>query len=231
VSATAPRAAADRRGRSLWLRVLKPATFGLALAPLAKLAADALAGRLGANPIAEALNRLGFWTLTFLALSLVPTPAKALFGITWPIRIRRMLGLFAFGYAAMHFSFYLGVDQFFDVRAIGADVVKRKFITVGFAALLLLVPLAVTSTDRWVRRLGFPRWKRLHRLVYVAALLGIVHFVWRVKADLRKPLLFATAIGLLLLARLLPAVVRAIRRASAAARRAEGSASGLGGSR
>lgn len=216
---TGPRVtgAADARrlaARTLALRALKPAAFAVSCLPLAKLAADALTGGLGANPIAEGMNRLGFWTLTFLALSLVPTPAKDLLGLTWPIRIRRMLGLFAFAYAAMHFAWYLGVDKFFDLPEIAKDIVKRKFITVGFATLLLLVPLAVTSTDRAVRRMGFRKWKRLHRLVYAAALLGLVHFAWRVKADERRPALFAAAVGLLLVARLAPAVRRAIGRGS-----------------
>lgn len=208
--------------RALALRALKPAAFAVSCLPLAKLAADAFTGGLGANPIAEGMNRLGFWTLTFLTLSLVPTPAKDLLGLTWPIRIRRMLGLFAFTFAALHFSWYLGVDKFFDLPEIGKDLAKRKFITVGFAALLLLVPLAVTSTDRAVRRMGYRRWKRLHRLVYAAALLGVVHFAWRVKADVRKPTLFAVAVGVLLLFRLAPAVRRAIGRARPAAGRGEG---------
>jgi methionine sulfoxide reductase heme-binding subunit len=198
--------------RALALRALKPAAFAASCVPLAKLAVDAASGGLGANPIAEVMNRLGFWTLTFLALSLAPTPAKDLLGVSWPIRIRRMLGLFAFAYGTLHFAWYLGVDKFFDLAEIGKDIVKRKFITVGFSALLLLVPLAVTSTDRAVRRMGFRRWKRLHRLVYAAALLGVIHFVWRVKADLRKPVIFAAAVGLLLLARLAPAARRAIAR-------------------
>ncbi len=192
--------------------MLKAATFALACAPLAKLAADGVLGRLGANPIQEVLDRLGFWTLTFVALSLVPTPAHDLLGLAWPVRIRRMLGLFAFSYATLHLAWYVGVDQFFDLSVLAADVLKRKFMVVGFTAWLLLVPLAVTSTDRWVRRLGFARWKRLHRLVYAAALLGVVHFVWRVKADLRRPAWFAAAIGLLLAARVAPRVAAARRR-------------------
>jgi sulfoxide reductase heme-binding subunit YedZ len=183
-------------------RLVKAAGWGLALAPLALLLADAARHRLGANPIAEVLNRLGFWTLTFLALSLAPTPLQRWAGLAWPLRLRRLLGVTAFSYAALHFSWYLGVDQFFDLDAVGADVVKRPFITIGFAALLLLLPLAVTSTDGWVRRLGFARWKALHRLAYVAALLGVVHFLWRVKADRLKPTLFAVAVVTLLLLRL-----------------------------
>ena len=168
------------------------------LAPLAKLAFDAATGGLGANPIAEGMNRLGFWTLTLLALSLVPTPAKDFLGLSWPIRIRRTIGLLAFACGALHFSWYLVLDKFFDAGDIGADLVKRPFITVGFAALVLLAPLAVTSTDGWVRRLGHPRWKALHRVVYAAAALGVVHFLWRVKADKLKPSLFAAAVGTLL---------------------------------
>ncbi len=162
------------------------------------------------------LDRLGFWTLTLLALSLVPTPAHDLLGLAWPVRFRRMLGLFAFSYATLHLAWYVGVDQFFDLSVLATDVLKRKFMVVGFAAWLLLVPLAVTSTDRWVRRLGFARWKRLHRLVYAAALLGVVHFVWRVKADLRRPSWFAAAVGLLLAARIVPWI--SARRARAATR-------------
>jgi len=196
-------------------RALKVATFVLASAPLALILADGLLGRLGANPIERVLNRLGFWTLAMLAVSLAPTPANALLGLAWPLRVRRMLGLFAFSYATLHLLWYVGVDRFLDVGLLVEDVVKRKFMAVGFAAWLLLVPLAVTSTDRWVRRLGFARWKRLHRLVYVAAGLGVLHFVWRVKADLRRPAWFLAAIGLLLLARLVPR--RAALRARPAA--------------
>jgi sulfoxide reductase heme-binding subunit YedZ len=170
--------------------------------PLALVAADALRGRLGANPIEAILNRFGFWTLTFVLLALVPTPLAALFGWTWAAPHRRMIGLFAFFYACLHLATYVGVDQFFDWRAIAADVVKRKFIAIGMLAFTLLVPLALTSTDRSVRRLGYVRWKRLHRLVYLAAVCGVVHFVWRVKADLRQPLIFASVLALLMAARL-----------------------------
>jgi sulfoxide reductase heme-binding subunit YedZ len=149
-------------------------------------------------------DRLGFWTLTFLTISLVPTPAHDLLGLAWPVRIRRTVGLLAFTYASLHLVWYVGIDQIGDVGLLVKDVTKRKFMTVGFAAWLVLVPLAVTSTNRWVRRLGYVRWKRLHRLVYGAALLGVIHFVWRVKADLRRPIWFAVAVGALLALRLLP---------------------------
>ena len=186
-------------------RWLKPVVFSIACLPLLKLGADAAFQKLGADPIALVLNRLGWWTLFSLTAVLACTPLKLVFKWTWPMRVRRMLGLFAFSYALLHFTTYLVLDQGLALNDILADIVKRKFITVGFAALLLLTPLAVTSTNRMVRRLGFERWKRLHRLVYLAALCGIVHFVWRVKADLREPLTFAAVIALLLLIRLFAA--------------------------
>jgi methionine sulfoxide reductase heme-binding subunit len=197
--------------RRAWLI---PAAVAAGLLPLAKLAVDALTHRLGANPIEAALNRLGFWTLTMLTLTLAAGPANARLGLAWPLRIRRALGLLTFGYAALHLATYAAVDQALDWPAILADVSKRKFIAVGFATFLLLLPLALTSTDGWVRRLGFRRWKGLHRLAYLAALGGILHFVWRVKVDLRKPLLFAAILGLLLLSRLLPRRRRPPRAAS-----------------
>jgi len=188
------------------IRALKVATFVLASTPLAKIVVDGFTGGLGANPIEMVLDRLGFWTLALLTASLVPTPAHDLLGLAWPVRVRRMLGLFAFSYATLHLLWYVGVDRFFDLDLLVEDVAKRKFMAVGFATWLLLTPLAVTSTDRWVRRLGFVRWKRLHRLVYLAAALGVLHFVWRVKADLRRPAWFLAAIGLLLGARLVTAL-------------------------
>jgi sulfoxide reductase heme-binding subunit YedZ len=186
--------------------------FAVCALPLALLGADALRGRLGANPIEAAMNRLGWWTLLFLLVALSPTPLRIVFGWTWPARHRRMLGLFAFAYACLHLAVYTGVDQFFDWSAIVADVAKRKFITIGMLAFALLVPLALTSTDRAVRRLGYVRWKRLHRLVYAVAVCGVVHFAWRVKADYREPAIFASVLALLLLAR-----VAARRRARAPA--------------
>jgi sulfoxide reductase heme-binding subunit YedZ len=176
--------------------------FAASLVPLLLVVADVLRGSLGANPIEAILNRFGYWTLVFVLLALVPTPLQRLSGWTWIAPHRRMIGLFAFFYACLHVGTYVGVDQFFDWRAIVADVVKRKFITIGMLAFALLVPLALTSTDGSVRRLGYARWKRLHRLVYAAAVCGVVHFVWRVKADLREPFLFAAALAVLLAVRL-----------------------------
>jgi len=187
--------------------VAKLAIGVLALVPAARIAWLAGAGDLGPNPIAEAMNRLGFWTLTLLLATLSPTPIQIVTGWKWPLRLRRMLGLETFLYVCLHFAVYLGVDQFFDFPAIWKDIVKRKFITVGFAAFVLLIPLAITSTDRMVRRLGFVRWKRLHRLIYLAAVLGVVHFVWRVKSDLRQPAIFGAALALLLAIRATRAAV------------------------
>lgn len=192
-------------------RWLKPAAVGVLLLPLGKIGWDAFRDGLGANPIEAVQNRLGFWAITLLALSLVPTPAKDLLGLSWPQRLRRVLGVTAFAYALLHFLFYVGVDKFFDWPTIAADLTKRPFLMVGFAALLCLAPLAVTSTDGWVRRLGFRRWKLVHRLAYLAAALAVVHFAWRVKADLRRPLLFAAVFALLLAVRV-PGWIRQARR-------------------
>ena len=194
---------------------LKPAIFIGALAPLAALAYRAATNQLGANPISEALNVLGLTALVFLMLALAPTPLKALFGWTWPVRVRRMLGLYAFFYAALHFCTYLFLDQGLRWPAIWADLTKRKFIYVGFAALLLLIPLAITSTDAMVRRLGFVRWKRLHRLAYLATGLGVIHFVWRVKKDVREPVAYGAVLAILLAIRALDYGRKALGRASA----------------
>lgn len=187
--------------RNVPLPWLKPAVFAGAMAPLATIVARAATGALGADPIAESLNQLGLIALILLVASLACTPLKTITGWTWPIRIRRELGLLAFFYALLHVSVYGGLDQSFQFRGILADVVKRKFIFVGFAAFVLLIPLAATSTRTAVRRLGFVRWKRIHRLVYVAASLGALHFIWRVKKDLREPLIYAIALAALFLLR------------------------------
>jgi sulfoxide reductase heme-binding subunit YedZ len=184
-------------------RVAKWGIGFAALLPAVRIGRLAVLDRLGPNPIAEALNRLGFWTLVLLLVTLSPTPIQRLTGWKWPLRLRRMLGLETFLYACLHFALYAVVDQGLDLGEIGRDIIKRKFITVGLLALLLLVPLAVTSTDGWVRRLGFKRWKRLHRLIYVAAALGVIHFAWRVKSDLSEPAVFGGALAVLLALRFL----------------------------
>jgi len=181
---------------------LKPAVFVGALSPLLYLALRLVLGKLGANFIEEALNQLGLVALVFLVASLCCTPLKTFVGWTWPMRLRRMLGLFAFFYASLHLSTYVFIDQQLDWATLVEDVFKRKFILVGMLSFLLMVPLAVTSTSASVRRLGFQRWTRLHRLVYLSAIFACVHFLWRVKADLTEPLLYAGALGLLFVLRL-----------------------------
>ena len=192
----------DGRVRSGPYPWLKPAIFVGSLAPLAAILLGAWWGTLGANPIAQALNELGLVALVFLLASLTCTPLKILLGWTWPIRLRRMLGLFAFFYAALHVTTYVVLDQVLDFAAIMADVVKRRFIFVGFATFLLLVPLAATSTNGAVRQMGFASWKLLHRLAYAAAILAVIHFFWRVKKDLSEPIKYALVLGILLSARL-----------------------------
>jgi sulfoxide reductase heme-binding subunit YedZ len=183
-------------------RRLKLLVGAFAALPAIVIAVRFATDRLGTNPIEAALNQLGFWALVTLLASLACTPLKIVFGWNWPLHARRLLGLAAFGYASLHFLVYVVLDQFFAWDEILKDLVKRKFITVGFLALALLVPLAVTSTNRMVKRLGFPTWKKLHRLAYLAAVLGVVHFVWRVKADLREPLVFAFVLAVLFAVRI-----------------------------
>jgi methionine sulfoxide reductase heme-binding subunit len=191
---------------------LKPGVFVGSLTPLAVLLGRAARGSLGANPIAEGLNQLGLVALIFLVASLLCTPLKTLLGWTWPVRIRRMLGLYAFFYACLHVATYAGLDQSLAWGAIVADVVKRNFILVGFLAWLCLLPLAVTSTNAMVRRLGFARWKALHRLAYAAGILGVIHFTWRVKKDIREPATYAAVLSLAFLVRLADAARKAARR-------------------
>jgi sulfoxide reductase heme-binding subunit YedZ len=179
-------------------RVAKALVGAAGLSKLPWLAWGATHGLLGANPIAEALNELGLWTLILLLTSLACTPIHVVSGWSFPLRLRKLLGLEAFFFACLHFFVYVGLDQGFDWPGIWQDIVKRGFMTIGFLALVLLLPLALTSTKGMVRRLGFPRWKRLHRLVYLAAALGVVHFLWRVKSDLRVPLAYAFVLGVLM---------------------------------
>src|SRR3984893_7819589 len=182
---------------------LKPGLFIGALAPLAIMVVEAVSGKLGANPIAEIENVFGFSALVLLIASLACTPARRVFGWTWPARVRRMLGLFAFFYVALHFLTYLLVDQGLDAGRIVDDIVKRPFITVGFAALVLLIPLAFTSTTASIRRLGYRRWQLLRQLAYVAGVLAVIHFIWRMKMGVSQPLVDAGILGVLLLIRLI----------------------------
>jgi len=175
--------------------------FGVCLLPLARLIYLGGSGGLGANPIEFITRSTGTWTLVGLMVTLSVTPLQRLSGRTELVRYRRMLGLFSFFYACLHFVTYVWLDQFFDPAAIAKDIVKRPFITVGFAAFVLLVPLAVTSTHAMMRRLG-RRWQQLHRLVYVIALLGVIHYLWLVKKDMTEPLIYGGVLVLLLAMRL-----------------------------
>ncbi len=177
-----------------------PAVWTGGLIPVAVFALDGFTGALGANPVQRLTLQTGLLTLALLLLSLACTPLRHLTGWTWPARIRRALGLLAFGYGALHFAVYL-LDHGLNLGQILEDVLKRPFVTAGFAALLLLWPLALTSTPRSVKRLGFARWTRLHRLVYAAAALGVLHYFWGVKKDHTAPLVYGAALLVSLLSR------------------------------
>ena len=190
---------------------LKPLVFAAALLPLAWLGWRAVEGSLGANPI-ETINRfLGDWALRFLLIALAVTPVRKITGWAAVARLRRMLGLFAFFYVCLHVSSYVGLDQFFDWQAIWKDVLKRRYITFGMGALVLLIPLAVTSTDAMIRRLGGRRWRALHRAVYLILPLAALHFWMMVKADHSRPLLYG-AIGAVLLGYRVVVAMRPVRR-------------------
>jgi sulfoxide reductase heme-binding subunit YedZ len=179
-------------------RLLKPGVFVACLAPLAALAWNAATDNLGANPIDAITDQTGIWTLRFLLITLAVTPVRRLTGWNRVIQLRRMLGLFAFFYGALHFVTYVWLDQFFLVQEIMADVILRPFITVGFLSFVLLIPLTVTSTTKMIKRLGGKWWQRLHRLVYGIALGGVVHYLWLVKADVQPPLMYGSLLALLL---------------------------------
>lgn len=180
------------------LSALKAALFALCLVPLGQLGWLGWSDALGANPIELITRHLGKWTLNFLLITLAVTPLRHLTGWHWLIRLRRMLGLYAFFYALLHFLTYLWLDQFFDWASIVKDIAKRPFITAGFTAFLLLIPLAATSNAAMVKRLGGRRWTQLHRSVYAIALIGVAHYWWLVKKDVTLPLLYAVLLGALL---------------------------------
>jgi sulfoxide reductase heme-binding subunit YedZ len=183
-------------------KYVKPIVFFVCLLPLAVLLWNAFHNGLGANPIEKITHFTGEWALRFLLLTLAITPARKLLGWSALLRLRRMLGLYAFFYACLHFLTYFVLDQFFDFSEIAADVLKRPYITVGFTAFVLLIPLAVTSTNKMMKRLG-RRWKQLHQLVYVIAVLAVLHFLWLVKADTFDPLVYAVVLLILFVIRAL----------------------------
>jgi len=182
---------------------LKAVLFVLALLPFVRLVAYAVADKLGANPLEFITRSTGDWTLYFLCITLSVTPLRRLSNWNWLVKLRRMLGLFAFFYAVLHFTTFIWFDHFFDLGEMWKDVLKRPFITVGFTAFVLLLPLALTSTNRMVKRLGAQRWQWLHRLIYIIAPLGILHFWWMKagKHDFAQPLLFGAIVAVLLLVR------------------------------
>ncbi len=184
------------------LKAIKAFVFALCLIPLGHLVHGIVTDSLGANPIEAVTRGLGDWALRLLLVTLAVTPLRRLTGLNWLLRLRRMLGLFAFFYAVLHMLTYVWLDQFFDWGFILKDIVKRPFITVGFIGFVLLIPLAVTSTNAMMKRLG-RNWSRLHRAVYAIAILGVLHFWWMVKADVREPALYAGVLAVLLGLRLL----------------------------
>jgi sulfoxide reductase heme-binding subunit YedZ len=191
---------------------LKPLLVVAALGPLAYLAWGAVNGGLGANPIEAITRETGTWTLRFLVLTLAVTPLRRLTGWNEAITFRRMLGLFAFFYGTLHLLTYVWLDQFFDLASMVKDVAKRPFITAGATAFLLMVPLAVTSTAGMIRRMGGRAWRRLHRLAYVSAVVGVLHYWWLVKLDTTRPrnyaVIVAALLGIRLFAFLRPRIVR-----------------------
>ena len=206
--------------------VAKTGLFAAALVPFATLVVNAFTGGLGANPVEAITHTTGEWTLRLLLATLAITPLRHFTGWVWLTRLRRMVGLFAFFYLTLHFATYAVLDASLDLAYIVEDVADRLYITVGFAAFVMLVPLAATSTNAMVRRLGPVRWRRLHRLVYAAAVGGALHFLWLVRADLLEPLIYAGVLAALLAARLPPAVKwMQARRSRSAARRSAAPAS------
>lgn len=200
--------------------------FLVCLVPFGILVWQALTGNLGPNPVETLQHTTGDWTLRFIVFTLCITPLRKLLKIPDLIRFRRMLGLFAFFYACMHFLVYLGPDQNFSLVAMGKDVYKRPFITVGFTAFVLLIPLALTSTAGWIRRLGGRRWQMLHRLIYVIAICGVIHYYWLVKSAVLRPLAYGAIVGVLLLWRLGDWLTRRGHAVTAAGKTQSASANG-----
>lgn len=199
------------------VRALKVMVFLACLGPVAVLTWKGFHEQLGANPVDVITRSTGKWTLTFLLITLSVTPLRKIAASPWLVRFRRMLGLFAFFYGTLHLTTYVWLDKSFDVHAMLHDIAKRRFITAGMTAWSLMLPLALTSTAGWIRRLGGKRWQKLHRLIYFSAAAGVIHFVWLVKADLRRPLTYGVILACLLAFR---AVSWGIARARSRAREA-----------
>jgi sulfoxide reductase heme-binding subunit YedZ len=180
---------------SKWLKVV---LFLVCLIPAGLLIRDVFTGGLGSNPTQFLEHATGDWTLRFLAITLCISPLRKILGLPQLIRFRRMLGLFAFFYGCCHFCIYIGLDQVLDFHGVWADVMKRRYITVGFTGFVLMIPLAITSTAGWIRRMGGKRWQMLHRAIYVSAVAGVIHYYWQVKSDVHLPLEYAGVIAVLL---------------------------------
>jgi sulfoxide reductase heme-binding subunit YedZ len=199
-----------------WRIALKTVAWVLCLLPLLVLLYRAFTGGLGANPISYITNWLGQWTFRLLLVSLALTPLRIVTGLAWPVLLRRLVGLFTFFYASLHFSVWILLDHFFNWDQMLADLVKRRYITVGMLALFFLIPLAVTSTNGMVKRLGGTAWRRLHRVVYLVGMLAALHFLWLAKGFRPDVFLYAGILTLLLGVRLFDAVRRRLRRRQAA---------------
>ena len=199
------------------LRITKVLIFLGAFVPLERLVWKFFHDGLGANPVEVITHSTGDWTLILIMVTLSITPLRKLSKQYWLIGVRRMTGLFAFFYGCLHFTTYIWLDKFFDVHEMIKDVYKRPFITAGFTAFVLMIPLALTSTKGWIRRLGGKNWLRLHRLIYVTAIAGVVHYIWLVKADIREPLRYAFVLGVLLLYRIVVWLTESRRKAAPAA--------------
>lgn len=181
-------------------RLLKPVVFLLCLAPLGYLTWQIVFSpeSFSANPLSDITDRTGDWTLRFILITLAVTPLRQLTGWNGAVRYRRMLGLFAFLYGFFHFLSYVWFTQFFNIQGITEDIVKRPFITVGFISFVLMIPLAITSTKGWIARIGGKRWQLLHKAVYITGVLGVIHYIWRVKLDIERPAIYAVILALLL---------------------------------
>jgi sulfoxide reductase heme-binding subunit YedZ len=195
------------------LRLTKVLIFLAALIPLGRLVWKFRHDALGANPVEVITHSTGDWTLILIMVTLSITPLRKLTKQYWLIGVRRMIGLFAFFYGCLHFTTYLWLDKSFDVHEMIKDVYKRPFITAGFTAFVLMIPLALTSTLGWIRRLG-KNWQRLHRLIYITGIAGVVHYIWLVKADLRKPLQYAFVLSVLLIYRIVALTMTARQNAA-----------------
>ena len=187
-----------RQPTSVQISIVKVVVFLLCLIPLGQLIVGAVQDTLGANPIEFITRALGTWTLRFLLIGLLVTPLRQLLKAPWLVRLRRMLGLYAFFYGVLHLATYLWLDQSFDWAAIVKDIIKRPFVTAGFAALVLMLPLAITSNKVMIKKLGGQRWTKLHRSVYVVAIIGVIHYWWLVKKDITLPVIYAVLLGILL---------------------------------